>query len=413
MSRSKVSVVLGAQWGDEGKGKIVDFLAAGANLVARYGGGANAGHTLQSGETRVITHLLPSGILNPGVYNLIGNGVVIDPKQLLFEMNMCMYLGVKLSRKNLGISEKAHVVFPHHKDRDINNEESSNAVGSTKRGIGPAYSDKSARVGVQMWELTDPAHLRKRLGDLVDEETIDEYISYGETLALYLCDASKVANQYIKNSNCVLIEGAQGVLLDLDHGTYPFVTSSATAAGGACTGLGIGPTSITEVIGVSKAYTTRVGGGPFPTELKGKTGELLQDIGNEYGATTGRPRKCGWLDLVALRHAVRVGGITQLAITKLDVLAELENLHACVEYILPSGKGTEDFPANLSYIDISPRYVELSAFGISMSELAKIRRFEDLPDSVQNYLNFISDFVKVPITIISVGPGRDETIVRR
>lgn len=420
-----VRCIIGAQWGDEGKGKITDYLAERSDVVARYQGGSNAGHTVDKGGEVFKLHLVPSGILYDGCINIIGNGVVVDPPELLKEIEGLRAKG--LACENLRISDRAHVVIPYHRTLDMLIEKSheGSEIGTTLRGIGPAYTDKIARSGIRMCELVNEEVFRSRIdtilkekntiiekvygGEKIDESFIDEYIKYGERLKPYVTDISAILYGYIKEGKNVLLEGAQGTLLDIDHGTYPYVTSSNPTSGGACTGLGIGPTLIDEVVGVAKAYTTRVGKGPFPTEIKGEVGDYIRDKGYEYGTTTGRPRRVGWLDLVILRYAVRVNGLTSLAITKLDTLDGLEGINVCTAYETSYGT-ISDFPSDLATLEeAKPIYHAIKGWD---ADISGARSFDELPKEAKEYIGFIEDSVGVPVSIISVGPERHQTIVR-
>ncbi|MBI5514358.1 MAG: adenylosuccinate synthase [Deltaproteobacteria bacterium] len=416
-------VVVGAQWGDEGKGKVVDLIAEQAELVARYGGGANAGHTLKVGGVKVVTHLLPSGVLHPGVRCVLGAGMVIDPKVLVDELQDCEARGFQV-RDRLLVSARAHLTFPFQSAIDRAANAGPRSLGTTGRGIGPTYADKAARLGLRVGEACDLGRHGDALDALVDtwaararavgaeapsrEGTRAWLGPLTDELRPLLGDASLAVDTAIREGRRVVLEGAQGTLLDLDHGTYPFVTSSNTVAGGACTGLGIGPTRITEVLGITKAYCTRVGHGPFPTELSGPEGERLREQGEEYGATTGRPRRCGWLDLPALRYAARVNGLTALAVTKLDILAEYPEVPVCVAYTV-DGARTEEFPVD-ALDRAEPVYERWPGWDRSVAEA----RLEDaLPVSVRRYLQGIEKAVGVPVVLASVGAERAATIVRR
>lgn len=420
-----VRCIIGAQWGDEGKGKITDYLAERSDVVARYQGGSNAGHTVDKGGQVFKLHLVPSGILYDGCINMIGNGVVVDPPELLREIEGLRARG--LACETLRISDRAHVVLPYHRSLDnlIEKSHEGSEIGTTLRGIGPAYTDKVARSGIRMSELVNEEFFRSRIDtilkekntiiekvygrDKIDESFIGEYIEYGRRLKPYVADTSAILYGYIKEGKNVLLEGAQGTLLDIDHGTYPYVTSSNPTSGGACTGLGIGPTLIDEVVGVAKAYTTRVGKGPFPTEIKGEVGDYIRDKGYEYGTTTGRPRRVGWLDIVILRYAARVNGLTSLAITKLDTLDGLEGINVCTAY--ETGYGTiSDFPADLAALEeAKPVYHVLKGWD---TDISGARSFDELPKEAREYIGFIEESVGVPVSIVSVGPERYQTIVR-
>lgn len=418
-------VVIGAQWGDEGKGKITDLLSKSADVVVRYQGGVNAGHTVVVGDQTFKLHLIPSGILYPETECVIGSGTVIDPKGLIEELDTLDRL--RVSTENLFVSEAAHVTMPYHRLIDQASEErrGSKKIGTTKRGIGPTYADKSERTGIRMGDLMDYESLREQLEwtiqykngileklydlpPLDPKAVLDEYIQYAERLRSHITDASlKVYNAIQKRKN-VLFEGAQGTLLDLDHGTYPYVTSSNPVAGGACIGTGIGPTVIDRVIGVAKAYTTRVGEGPFPTELHGGIGEHLGDRGAEFGTTTGRARRCGWFDAVIGRYAVRINGLDCLAITKLDVLDEVDEIKVCVAYEL-DGTTCKDLPGSArQFARCRPVYETLPGWKQST---ANCRSLDDLPKQALAYLKFLAELMDVPIAIVSLGASRDQTII--
>ena len=422
--------VVGTQWGDEGKGKITDYLAQDADLVVRFQGGANAGHTIEIEKEVFALHLLPSGILSPGIINVIGNGVVLDLEELEKEIAVVKSSGRLVD--GLRISDRANVVMKYHRVLDGLEERArgSKSVGTTKRGIGPCYSDKMARRGIRVCDLLEPEALKEKL-DIIypietkiaaslggealppKEELFRSLVDYGQKFAPYVCDASVLVNDAIKKGKKVLFEGAQGTMLDVDHGTYPFVTSSSCVSGGICTGVGVGPSAVGEVVGVVKAYTTRVGEGPFPTELVGEVGRYLLTKGGEYGATTGRARRCGWLDLVVVRHAVRLSGITSLAITKLDVLNGMKTVKVATAYKI-DGKEMKDFPASLHRLArAEPIYEELEGWedwpeGRS-GEVAR-RGYEALPKRMRSYLDFVSRNLEVPIGIIGIGKERNETI---
>jgi adenylosuccinate synthase len=413
-----VVVVVGAQWGDEGKGKVVDLFASYSDFVVRYGGGANAGHTLVVRGDKVVLHLVPSGVLHPDTRCIIGNGTVVDPRVLLEELEILRARGL-LETPRVRVSERAFLVLPHHVDIDGLRDVGS-GIGTTKRGIGPAYQDKVGRRGLRVGDLVRPERFRERLaqnldawGPVIDalggtrpdaDALAEEYLGYGERLAPYISDtASEVANA-MRDGARILMEGAQGTMLDIDHGTYPFVTSSTVTSGGACAGSGIGPTAIDKVVGITKAYTTRVGAGPFPTELHDAAGERLREAGGEFGATTGRPRRCGWLDIPTLRHAVRVNGISELAITKLDVLAGLGEVPICVEYEHHGARIA--LPPYDALEEVSPVYETLEGWG----DLSGAKSLVSLPGAAQRYLNRIEELVDCPIGIVSIGPGREQTL---
>ncbi len=419
-------VIVGTQWGDEGKGKVVDLLAEFADIVVRFQGGNNAGHTMVVKGEQIISHLIPSGILQ-GKTCFIGNGFVVDPEVLIKEIDYMSSKGIDVGVTKLKISEKAHLIMPYHKQLDIAREKKKGdkKIGTTGRGIGPTYEDKAARRGIRFVELLDPELFRERVTTILEEKNfylknflsaetldpepiIDKYNEYGKRLAPHVTNISAEINQAIKAGKQILFEGAQGTHLDIDHGTYPYVTSSNTIAGNACCGSGIGPKEITGVIGIVKAYTTRVGQGPFPTELFDEIGEKIQKNGVEFGATTGRKRRCGWLDTVVLRNSAQLNGLTGLAITKLDVLGGLESIKICTGYEY-DGKIIHDFPASLKALDACrPIYETLPGWS---EDISNIRKIEDLPKNTRNYLSHIEELTEIPIDIISVGPGREETII--
>jgi adenylosuccinate synthase len=419
-------VCIGAQWGDEGKGKIVDHLGPRADLVVRFQGGPNAGHTLVVDGEKTVLHLIPSGILHETTLNLIGAGVVVDPEVLLQELEGLEGRGVKITRDRFRISDRAHVLLPLHRALDQARGESRGrpTLGTTGRGIGPVYEDRVSRVGVRICDLLEPDSLAERLQAIVRERNfllekfydwppvqIDELVKsaedWGKRLAPFVDDVGVTIDHALREGRSVLLEGAQGTLLDIDHGTYPFVTSSTTLAGGSCAGAGIGPTRIDQVVGITKAYTTRVGGGPFPTEDTGPAGQHLGTVGDEFGATTGRKRRCGWLDMVVLRHAVRVNGITNLALVKLDVLAGLPEVKVCVGYRV-NGKEMHDFPASLKVLEsCEPIYRTFPAWTEATTHA---RTLEDLPQAARDYISWIEDELEVPAGLIGVGPERDATI---
>lgn len=425
-------IIVGAQWGDEGKGKIVDLLTESADVVARYQGGHNAGHTVMINDKRFILHLIPSGILHRDKICIIGNGVVIDPSALIEEMEGLKREGVYVG-KNLFISGNAHVIMPYHKSIELGSERArgEKRIGTTGRGIGPAYVDKMARRGIRMIDLLNQEVFKEKLRENLDDvnfllthrynskrimmkKVYDDYMRYADYLSPYITDTTLLINKLMEKGKDVLFEGAQGTLLDVDHGTYPYVTSSSASAGGACTGLGISPLRIDGIIGVMKAYTTRVGGGPFPTELKDKTGESLRERGGEYGATTGRPRRCGWLDAVSLRHSIRVNGFTGIALTKLDVLDTMEKIKICVAYEYNyNGEivRVKEIPNSCDILErCKPVYKELKGWG---SNTGGVKGLKDLPKNARIYINYIEDLLNVRIEIISTGQRRDETIILR
>jgi adenylosuccinate synthase len=420
------TVIIGTQWGDEGKGKIVDLLAARADLVVRFQGGNNAGHTMVVDGEQFISHLVPSGILQ-GKTCLIGNGVVVDPAVLIEEMDYLGGKGIDVGAGRIKVSERAHLIMPYHRAVDLAREihKGDKKIGTTGRGIGPAYEDKATRRGVRFIDLLEPETFAEKVRTLLDEknfylknylsattldaeEIIDTYRRYADRLAPHVTNVSITLDEAIKKGRQVLFEGAQGTHLDIDHGTYPFVTSSNTVAGNACCGSGIGPGAVTDVIGIVKAYTTRVGAGPFPCELFDATGACIQEKGVEFGATTGRKRRCGWLDTVIVRNAVRLNSLTGLAITKLDVLGGLDELKICIGYEV-KGKRLNEFPASLKVLaECMPLYEALPGWS---EEISTIRQFGDLPQATRTYLKRIEELTETPIQIVSVGPGRDETIV--
>ncbi|AFY70524.1 Adenylosuccinate synthetase [Thalassoporum mexicanum PCC 7367] len=418
-------IVIGTQWGDEGKGKITDLLSRSADVVVRYQGGVNAGHTVVVGDDTFKLHLIPSGILYPETDCIIGSGTVIEPQTLLAEIEQLKQIGVKT--QNLFIAETAHVTMPYHQliDRAAEDRRAEHKIGTTGKGIGPTYCDKSERVGIRIVDLMDKETRVKRLQWAIEyknfvlerlyekeplnaDTVIKQYIDYAEQLRPYVVDASLKIDEAIKKRRNILFEGAQGTLLDLDHGTYPYVTSSNPVAGGACIGAGVGPTQIDRIIGVAKAYTTRVGEGPFPTELLDDAGNHLGDRGAEFGTTTGRKRRCGWFDGVIGRYAVRINGLDCLAITKLDVLDELSEIKVCIAYEL-DGEVIQDFPCDSrSFGRAKPIYETLPGWRTSTKEC---KQFADLPKAARAYLQFIADLLETPIAIISIGAQRGQTII--
>jgi adenylosuccinate synthase len=418
-------VVIGAQWGDEGKGKITDLLSRSADVVVRYQGGVNAGHTIVVDGQVLKLHLIPSGILYPDTVCLIGSGTVVDPRVLLQELDMLAGIGIDAS--GLKLASTAHVTMPYHRllDQAMERQRGTRRIGTTGRGIGPTYSDKAERNGIRMIDLLNADQLRERLQGPIEEknlllqrihgldpldpeQVIAEYAEYGRRLAPHVVDCTRTIHQAARARQNILFEGAQGTLLDLDHGTYPYVTSSNPVAGGACIGAGVGPTLIDRVIGVAKAYTTRVGEGPFPTELDGSLSDHLCDRGGEYGTTTGRRRRCGWFDGVIGRYAVEVNGIDCLAITKLDVLDELDEIRVCVAYDL-DGQRLDHFPSSSAeFARCRPVYESLPGWQTSTADC---RRLEDLPPTAMAYLRFLAELMEVPIAIVSLGASRDQTIV--
>jgi adenylosuccinate synthase len=419
------TVVIGSQWGDEGKGKIVDLLSADVDIVARYQGGANAGHTIAWGDRIFVLHLVPSGIFHEGVTCVIGNGVVLDPVSLLRELEMIRALGYSVEGRLL-LSHNAHVIMPYHKriEQAMEQARDDRAIGTTGRGIGPCYVDKFARTGIRVVDLLDRDVLRTKLKRSIDEKNtllrqvygaeqldvealIEEYVQYDQLLDPFVTDTTEYLCRALREGKHVLAEGAQGSLLDVDFGTYPFVTSSHPTIGGCCTGLGVPPTAITRSIGIVKAYSTRVGNGPFPTELLDETGERLRRVGHEFGATTGRPRRCGWLDLVALRYTSMINGFTALAITKLDVLTGMDELKVCTHYRY-RGRETHRFPSEAQTLaQAEPVYVSFPGW---KEDLTTAQHVEDLPAEARHYLQFIARELDVPIHMISTGPKREQTL---
>lgn len=419
-----VVVVVGAQWGDEGKGKVVDHLTERADVVVRFGGGANAGHTLVIGEDQLVTHLIPSGVLHPGKPCVLGDGMVIDPHTLLEEIDACQARGL-LGGGELMIGERAHVILPYHRQVEGLREEGRRAIGTTRRGIGPAYEAKVARRGVRIRDLLRPERLRLLVRENLDElgavirhyggeppseREIDGIVEgaarAGERLAPHVGDAGRFVDRAIGEGRDVLFEGAQGALLDVDHGTYPYVTSSATTAGGACQGVGIGPTKIDRVVGITKAYATRVGGGPFPTEMEEADAAVWRRAGGEFGATTGRPRRLGWLDIPALRLAIRVSGISALALTKLDVLRGRGPIELCVGYEL-DGQKLDELPLDADdTARAAGRYETLPGWE---EDTSGARTLDDLPRGAREYLERLEHLTGVPVALCSVGPGRHQT----
>ncbi|MEJ8547377.1 adenylosuccinate synthase [Brevibacillus borstelensis] len=420
-------VVVGTQWGDEGKGKITDYLAESAEVVARYQGGNNAGHTIIFDGNKYKLHLIPSGIFYTDKTCVIGNGMVIDPKALVTELDYIHSFGFKTN--NLKISDRAHVILPYHIKLDAVEEDSrgANKIGTTRKGIGPAYMDKAARIGIRIADLMDKDEFARKLERNLAEknmllekmyntsgfelkEVLEEYLGYAEIIRPYVTDTSVVLNDAIDQGSRVLFEGAQGVLLDIDQGTYPFVTSSNPIAGGVTIGSGVGPTKINQVIGVAKSYTTRVGDGPFLTELTDATGDHIREVGYEYGTTTGRPRRVGWFDSVVVRHARRVSGITGLAITKLDTLSGIDTLRICTAYKY-NGELIESFPANLNQLaKCEPVYEELPGW---KEDITGVRSLHELPENARHYIERITQLTGIPLSIFSVGPDREQTVVVR
>ena len=421
----KNTIVVGSQWGDEGKAKVIDVLAEHADVVIRFQGGANAGHTVVVGDQEFVFHLIPSAIMRPSKVCVIGNGVVLDPAQLLHEIAEIEARGFSL-KDRLWLADNMQIVMPWHVQLDQLKEKAAgkNAIGTTGRGIGPAYVDKVARSGIRLCDLLDPENLPAKVEQILEEKNIvftkiygaaplvaapivAQYLEYGRKLSHLVANASLLLDKAVKAGKHLLFEGAQGTILDVDHGTYPFVTSSNTIAGSACCGSGLGPTAIQSVIGVVKAYTTRVGNGPFPTELSDETGDKLRTWGGEFGATTGRPRRCGWFDAMVVRKAVRVNGITGLAITKVDILDQLSEIKVCVGYTI-DGEMIEDLPVQVKdFAKVVPVYETLPGW---MCDTSKAISWADLPDAAKHYLERLAELVGAPIALVSVGPRRDQAL---
>ncbi|MBI4489068.1 MAG: adenylosuccinate synthase [Deltaproteobacteria bacterium] len=419
--------VIGAQWGDEGKGKVVDLFSQHADIVVRFQGGNNAGHTLVVDGEKTVLHLIPSGALHRNKLCVIGNGVVVDPEVLLEEIRGLNERRYLLDSSLLRISEEAHLIMPYHKSIDQARERlrGKGKIGTTGRGIGPAYEDKVARIGIRFIDLLEEETFREKLERNIEEKNIylkailkektlnfreihDAYCGYRERLKGYVTNTALLLGRQIKAGKKVLFEGAQGTLLDVDHGTYPFVTSSNTGIGGVCTGAGVGPQNIHQIIGISKAYTTRVGSGPFPTELKGPEGEKLKQEGDEFGATTGRPRRCGWFDAVGVRHAVRINGLTGIALTKLDVLTGFKKIRVCTAY-RSDGKICHEFPSSLRVLEhAEPVFEEMDGWN---TRISGARELADLPINAQRYVRRLEEIVGTELVLISVGPDREQTIM--
>jgi len=423
-----VIIVVGTHWGDEGKGKIVDYLGENAQVVVRAQGGNNAGHTVVVGGEKYVFHLLPSGVLHPDKVGILGDGMVVDPSSFLGEIDFLRQKGKDVSGR-LFLSPKAHLVLPYHRILDgiYENIRGGGKLGTTGRGIGPAYEDKVARWGIRVGDLEDEKLFARKLRVVLDyknlllerafsqsplpyDKILEDYLGYASLLKPYIADTSKMVYQFYREGKTILIEGAQGTMLDLDHGTYPFVTSSYPVAAGSLLGVGLGPVSNLEVLGVCKAYTSRVGEGPFPTELRGETGDYLRKKGGEYGATTGRPRRCGWLDGVVLRYAARINGITSLALTKLDVLGGLSSLKICRAYSI-EGEEVDDFPVSPHlWGRCEPIYEEMEGWE---EDISSVSSYSDLPSAARHFVEFVEDFVQIPIAIVSLGSGRENTLVRK
>ncbi|MFA6141823.1 MAG: adenylosuccinate synthase [Candidatus Omnitrophota bacterium] len=419
-------VILGAQWGDEGKGKVIDIYAPKVDIIARYQGGNNAGHTVVIGEDEFILHLIPSGILHKDKICVIGNGVVIDPKALLEEIEMLEKKNVHVAGR-LFISEEAHIIFPYHRKLDELKEEKKKKIGTTKKGIGPCYADKVARSGIRITDLLDEKTFREKLKSNLDEKNAifvkiyntepfsfdaiyNEYASYAGKISKYVANTTVMLNDAIKKKKRIMFEGAQGTLLDVDHGTYPFVTSSNSTAGGASTGTGVGPTKIDKVMGVVKAYTTRVGEGPFPTEFTKDLMEKIRQKGREFGATTGRPRRCGWFDSIVVKHSIMVNGIDEIIVTKLDVLDDLDCIKICTGYKI-EGKLYHDFPSSVRMLEACrPVYEELSGW---REDTTRVTSYSRLPKNAKNYLKRIQSILNTRIVLVSVGSDRRQTFSKR
>ena len=422
-----VRVIVGTQWGDEGKGKYIDMLAKDSDIVARFSGGNNAGHTIVAGGVKYAMHLIPSGILHEGKTCIIGNGVVIDPSVLLAEIKELNSKGINTG--NLLISDRAHLIMPYHRELDRLQEDArgNGGLGTTKRGIGPAYADKADRSGIRMCDILDEETLELKIKSNLEiknliiekvyggkgfdaDEVIKEYAGYGRLLKKHIADVNSILFEAVEAGKNILLEGAQATLLDIDFGTYPYVTSSNPIAGGACTGAGIAPVFIDEVYGVLKAYTSRVGAGPFPTEQNNETGDRIRELGWEYGTTTGRPRRCGWLDLVMVKYAARINGLTWLAINHVDTIGKLDGIKLCVAY-KKNGETTCRFPADLKELaKCEPVYEEFESW---KEDISGVRRYEDLPINARKYLERIEELVGVKIKLIGVGKDREQTIVRQ
>lgn len=420
------SVVLGAQWGDEGKGKIVDMYSAQADMVVRYQGGHNAGHTVWVAGDKYVLHLVPSGIIHKKTVNIIGNGVVVEPESLIKEIKGLMERGIALEGRFF-VSDRAHVIMPYHCAFDQRKEEmkGEKKIGTTGRGIGPCYADKIGRSGIRVGDLLRPDYMRATLEEHLKEinaigralynlrpfetdEVMSALVKYAEFLKPFIADTALIVNKAIAAGKKVMMEGAQGTLLDIDFGTYPYVTSSNGTAGGACTGSGVSPRNIHTVVGVSKAYATRVGSGPFPTELFDKTGDRLRDRGDEYGTTTGRPRRCGWIDLVALKYAVMINGLSHIALTKLDVLSGCDEVKTCVAYNV-DGQEITDFPFDLRSLNTAePVYKSFTGW---KEDIGSAKTLADLPPAAREYIAYISEAVGAPYCLVSVGTDREQTIV--
>ncbi|MCE1190345.1 MAG: adenylosuccinate synthase [Ignavibacteria bacterium] len=419
------TIIVGCQWGDEGKGKVVDLLSRNFDIIVRYQGGANAGHTVEIGNKKYVLHLIPSGILWEHTICVIGNGVVVDPIVLLEEMNMLREHGINIDGR-IFISDKAHVIMPYHKVLDSLAEQGENKIGTTGRGIGPCYVDKAARKGIKFSDLFNPDIFSSKVKRNIEEKNdiiaktdcnkilyadslIAEFSKLAPELQSLCIDSVVYLNTELQKGRRVLLEGAQGALLDVDHGTYPYVTSSSPTSGGACTGSGIPPTAIREVIGILKAYTTRVGEGPFPTELFDEDGQMLRKIGNEFGATTGRPRRCGWFDLPLIRYTAMLNGLTQIALTKIDILDKFESIKVCTSYDV-DGRELKYFPSDLEVVKrAKPIYTTLPGW---QEDTSSCSTFDELPENARNYILWLEKHIEVPITFVSIGARRDQVIQR-
>lgn len=421
------TVVIGAQWGDEGKGKITDYLAENAQVVVRYQGGNNAGHTVEANGKQYKLHLIPSGILYNNTINVIGDGVIIDPQALFEEMEYLQNLGVSINENNLIISDRVHLIMPYHKVLDGLSEDNrgKSDIGTTKKGIGPCYTDKFERSGIRVCDLLNKELFVERAGANIDlknkiitriydgeplnkQEIIDEYLKYADRMRPLVKDTTDIVHNEIKKGSKILFEGAQGTLLDIDYGTYPYVTSSHPISGGVCVGAGVGPKAVDKVVGVCKAYTTRVGKGPFPTELFDETGNFIREKGREYGTTTGRARRCGWLDLVILKYATRLSSITDIALTKIDTLSGIDKLKVCVGYEL-DGKVIDYFPASLEVLErCKPVFEEFDGWDDS---IMNARTNDDIPENAKIYIKRIEEYTETKVSIVSVGPDREQTII--
>jgi adenylosuccinate synthase len=420
-----VQIVVGAQWGDEGKGKVVDMLSEHADIVARYQGGANAGHTVCIDDKQYVLHLIPSGMFHPHITCVIGNGVVIDPAALMSEIAQLESVGINIKGRLL-ISHNAHLIMPYHKQLDVIREgQAANKIGTTGRGIGPSYIDKFMRVGIRIVDLLDRDVLARKLKTNIEEKNtiltrvygetrinvdalIQEYQEFDRQIDEYVTDTALYLNNATKQGKRIIAEGAQGALLDVDHGTYPYVTSSNPTSGGACTGLGIPPTAVTSIVGIAKAYCTRVGNGPFPTELDNPTGERLRNLGHEFGATTGRPRRCGWFDAVAMKYSAMINGIEKLAITKLDVLDTFAEIPVCIGYEY-NGKRLKTFPTDLASLErIRPVYETFQGWQTPLSD---VRRYDDLPEPARRYVSALARLTDTQLWLVSIGPRRDQSII--